>query len=354
MNSFERVRIALNHQQPDRVPMLLWMTPEISMLLKKHFNLKTDEDVYDKLDIDVRWLLVDYCGPTPKTYENGSKENEFGMRFRVVENQFGRYEEFSYHPLAKAMTPADINDFHWPDPDWWDYSSITREIIKADCVEPRWLGIGYASLFERAWGLTGYEKLLADMLMNPELVESIFDHLLEFYLEQTSRILAAANNRINMVYIADDLASQDSLLFSPDMFRHFLKGRWKYFIDTLKTRFGNHLTFHFHSCGAVANLIPDLIDMGVDVLNPIQPKAKGMEPNQLKVDYGNQLCFSGGFDIQELLPRGSTQEIKQETQRLVSILGKDGGYIASAAHAIQPDTSIENVLALINGFKNAE
>ncbi|NIA31603.1 MAG: hypothetical protein GWP06_17055 [Actinobacteria bacterium] len=156
-----------------------------------------------------------------------------------------------------------------------------------------------------------------------------------------------------MVYIADDLASQNALLISVDMYRKFLKPRWKKYIDTIKNRFGNHIKFHYHSCGAVAQLIPDLIDIGVDILNPIQPKADGMEPQFLKDTYGDRLSFSGGLDIQDILPNGTAEQVKSEAKRLVNILGKNGGYIASSAHVIQPDTPVENVIAMIEGFKDS-
>jgi len=352
MNSRERTKLALNHQQPDRPPLLLWMVPEILERLKKHFNVNTHEDVLDKLDIDVRWLMPDYAGPELKVFEDGSKEADFGYRMKAIVNQFGTYEELSYHPLASAQTVEDVNNYNrWPDPDWWDYSSIKEKIAIADRVEPRWLGIGAASFFERSWAMLGFEKMFHDLMMNPELVHAVMDKMMEIYLEQTCRILEAAEGRIDMVYIADDLAGQHGLLISPETFEQFLKWRWKHFNDTIKERFGDHIKFFYHCCGAIEKLIPGLIEMGVDILNPIQPKAAGMEAQGLKDNFGKQLCFCGGLDIQDLLPNGTPQEVKDEAGRLNHILGKDGGYIPSAAHAVQADTSVENILAMIEGFK---
>ena len=351
MNSRERTKLALSHTQPDRPPLLLWMVPEICEKLKKHFNVDTVDDVYDKLDIDVRWLLPDYIGPELKTFEDGSRENEFGIRMKTAVNEFGSYDEFVYHPLAEAKTVEDVHNHRWPEADWFDYSSINKQIAVADRVEPRWLGVGAASLFERSWNVLGFEKMLYDMAMNPELVEAVMDHMMDFYLAQTSRILEVAEGRIDMIYIADDLSSQESLLISPPMFDQFLKGRWKKFNDTIKDRFGDHIKFHYHCCGAIYKLIPGLIEMGVDILNPIQPKAAGMEPQRLKDQFGDKLSFCGGLDIQDLLPNGTPEEVNAEAKRLVSILGKDGGYIASAAHAVQADTPVENILAMIEGFK---
>jgi len=189
--------------------------------------------------------------------------------------------------------------------------------------------------------------------MNPDLVDAVIDRLLRFYLEQTSRILEASNGRIDMVYIADDLGGQNGLLISPAMWQRYLKGPWKTFIDTIRERFGRHLRFHFHSCGSVLDLVPEFVEIGIDILNPIQPKAAGMAPGHLKKVFGDRLCFSGGLDIQELLPHGSRQEVRDEAIRLTRILGEEGGYIACPAHAVQPDTSVENVLAMMEGFKQA-
>jgi len=143
--------------------LLLWMVPEILERLKKHFNVNTEEDVLDKLDIDVRWLMPDYVGPELKVFEDGSKEADFGYRTKAIVNQFGTYEELSFHPLASAQTVDDVNNYsRWPDPDWWDYSGIKEKIAVADRVEPRWLGIGAASFFERSWAMLGFEKMFHD------------------------------------------------------------------------------------------------------------------------------------------------------------------------------------------------
>jgi uroporphyrinogen decarboxylase len=349
VNSRERVRTALSHQSPDRAPLALWLTPEVCLRLQKHLGVDSEIAVLDALDIDVRWLLVDYIGPALQQGSDGSQSDEFGVRRRTVQNEFGGYDEIVVHPLGSTRTVSDVENFRWPDPDWWDYGSIQREIAQADRAQPRWLGVGYASLFERAWNLMGFEKLMYDLADRPAVIEAVLDRLLNFYLEQTHRILEAARGRIDMIYIADDLGGQQSLLISPQSFEQYVQPRWKRFIDTIKGRFGN-VAFHFHSCGAVRPLIPKLIETGIDILNPIQPKAPGMDAQSLKDDFSDWLSFCGGFDIQDLLPHGSVSDIRNEAWRLIRILGANGGYIASPAHAVQPDTPIENVLAMIEGF----
>jgi len=351
MNSRERVRTALSHRQPDRVPLLLWMTPVINARLQDHFGVGTEDEVLECLDIDVRWLNPDYNGPALKVTDS-VRWDWFGIGYKRVCNAFGSYEEFAFHPLAEARGPEDIKKYRWPDPDWWDYDSLNRHIERHCQNQPRWIGVGAASFFERAWNLMGFEKMLYELAMNPELVEAVMDGLLDFYREQTLRMFEAAKDHIDMVYIADDLASQDGLLISKEMYRRFLKPRWTAYIKTIRERYGNHIKFHYHSCGAIAELIPDLIDIGVDILNPLQPRAKGMDFRKFKLQYPD-LCFCGGLDIQSLLPHGTPEEIRAEARRLVSILGENGGYIASAAHAVQPDTPVENILTMIEAFKQA-
>lgn len=328
-------------------------TPEVAAALKEHFGVTTHAQVLDHLDVDVRWVLVDYVGSARTTLADGSIEDEFGIRFKTVANEYGSYTDYISHPLAEMETTSDLQAYNLPALDSWDYRSIRSAIAEADRVCPRWLMTGYASIFERAWGLMGFEKLLGDLALNPSLIEALFDQLLEFYIEQTSCILSAADGRIDMISIGDDVGTQTGPLISVDMFRHFLKGRWKTYIDTMKARFGSHLKIQYHSCGAVSDFIPDFIEMGADVLNPIQPSAAGMDAGGLKARFGNNLCFSGGLDIQQLLPRGTPQQVKTQATHLARLLGRSGGYIAAPSHAVQPDTSVVNILAMNEGFREA-
>lgn len=354
MNSRERVKLALSHQQPDRPPLWLWMVPEISEKLKKHFGVATEDELHEEICSDVWWINPDYIGPKMKTYEDGSWQDPLGMRLRIIKNKFGSYEDYVNFPLANVQSPADLDhveDFQWVQPDWYDYSNIKEKIERASRKEPRWIVAGTATVFERSWQVMGFEKMFIDMAINPELVKAVMDRYQQFFLENTCRTLEAADGRIDMVYFGCDLASQDGLLISQDMFREFIKEGFRDYIDTIKAQFGSHLKFFMHSCGAVSELIPELIEVGVDVLNPIQVKAARMEPQGLKDKFGDKLSFCGGLDIQDLLPNGSPDEVKAEAKRLISILGNDGGYIASAAHAVQADTSVENILAMLEGFK---
>jgi len=263
MTSRERIKVALQHRRPDRVPAGMWLTPEVCEKLKKHFQVESEEEVMDKLDVDMRWPPVDYIGPELKEFID-----VWGVVRKPVKNQFGEYEEIVRYPMAEVKTKQEIEEYPWPRVEWWDYDSIRREINKADAVQPRWIGIGYQSIFERAWAMTGMEKLMLDLVLNPELLCLIFDRINDFYIEQTIRILQAAGGRVDMVWTADDFGSQNGMLISPDTWRRYFKPRQKKFIDAIRERFD--VKFSYHSCGSIIPIIAELAEIGIDILNPIQ------------------------------------------------------------------------------------
>jgi len=341
MTSRERIKVALQHRRPDRVPAGMWLTPEVCEKLKKHFQVESEEEVMDKLDVDMRWPPVDYIGPELKEFID-----VWGVVRKPVKNQFGEYEEIVRYPMAEVKTKQEIEEYPWPRVEWWDYDSIRREINKADAVQPRWIGIGYQSIFERAWAMTGMEKLMLDLVLNPELLCLIFDRINDFYIEQTIRILQAAGGRVDMVWTADDFGSQNGMLISPDTWRRYFKPRQKKFIDAIRERFD--VKFSYHSCGSIIPIIAELAEIGIDILNPIQTRAKGMDPAYLKTTFGKDICFYGGVDIQHTLPHGTPGDVRKEVEELIKVLGENGGYIAGPAHVVQPDTPLENILTMID------
>jgi uroporphyrinogen decarboxylase len=199
------------------------------------------------------------------------------------------------------------------------------------------------SFFEQAWALRGLEQFMLDIVMEPAIPEYIMDRILEVHLENLKTVLELAGDRLDMVYTYDDVATQNSLLISPKAWRELIKPRHQKILDLIHSY---NKPAMYHCDGAVAPLIPELIEMGVDVLNPIQPDAKGMDPATLKADYGRQLTFHGGVDIIKTLPRGTTEQVKTEVRARVELLGQGGGYIMCSSHHIQPDTPLENILAM--------
>jgi len=346
MTSRQRVRCALSRKGPDRIPYDLWSTPEMMQKLRAHFDAADDEGVLSALGVDLRQLLVDYIGPQNTQNPDGTRTTMWGGTYRSVSygDGAGTYDEAVKYPLADVDSVEGVYAHKWPDPEWWDYASVKREIEKADAVDERWLGVGYSSTFEHAWGTMGLERFLCELSLRPEIACAVMDVITDFWIEMTLRILDAAGGRIDMVYTYDDLGTQNGPLISPDMYRRYVKPREARFIRAIRAR--HNVVIFQHSCGSIVPVIDDLIEIGIDVLNPIQPKARGMDADSLGRRFGARIAFHGGVDIQELLPYGTADEVRAEVRRLINTLGRSGGYILAPAHAIQPDTPLENVLAI--------
>jgi uroporphyrinogen decarboxylase len=267
----------------------------------------------------------------------------WGVPFQLEEHAFGQYEGYAYWVFGDATAVSDLKNHSWPTPDWWNFSQLPAMIERLQQDGPFHVRFRLGSFFEQAWALRGLEQFMLDIVMEPAIPEYIMDRILEVHLENLKTVLELAGDQLDMVYTYDDVATQNSLLISPKAWRTLIKPRHQKILDLIHS-YGKPAMYHCD--GAVAPLIPELIDMGVDVLNPIQPDAKGMDPTTLKADYGRQLTFHGGVDIIKTLPRGTTEQVQAEVRARVKLLGQDGGYIMCSSHHIQPDTPLENVLAM--------
>ena len=204
--------------------------------------------------------------------------------------------------------------------------------------------------FQHATFLRGIENLLLDMAVRPEMAHWLIDRFTDFYLDFFDRMLTAAGGQIDILRTADDLGSQRGLCFSPEMFRTFLKPRLKKLVDMTHS---HGVKFMFHSCGAIRPLIEDLVEIGVDILDPLQAAAAGMEPRDLKDSYGDRICLHGGICTQYLLPNGTPEEVRDEVRRRLEIFGAGGGYILAPCHVLQTDVPTENILVMSQtGFES--
>jgi uroporphyrinogen decarboxylase len=211
-----------------------------------------------------------------------------------------------------------------------------------DGSEERHIRFRVGSVFETAWQMRGMERFLMDLALEPQIPRYILDRIAEIHLENARRVMEAAGDRLDMLYFYDDVASQSSLLVSLDMWKEFIQPLHARLVDLAHAK---GIPIMYHCDGALYPLIPELLDMGIDVLNPVQLDAIGAPPERLKAEFGDRLAFHGGLDIMELLPKGSPEQIRSEVRRLIEILGVDGGYILCSSHHIQPNTPVENVLA---------
>ncbi len=341
MNSKERVLAAINHVQADRVPVDLWAASPATDNLRAHLGVDDDEGVWRSLNIDLRSVWPTYTGPERERFPDGSWIDWWGCRRKMI----GPFEEVVGAPLADAVSPDDVEAHDWPDPEAFDV-----EAMQSRCQEwsnyalvIRDPGQHATCVLRVAMYLRTMEKFMMDLALNPELAQAIIARIEAFYLELNRRILESVGDLTDIYFIADDVGVQDGLMISPRMFRKFIKPSLTRFVEQAH-HYGQKVMYH--TCGAVRRLIPDFIEMGVDILNPIQVSAKDMSPAQLKAEYGHALCFHGGMDIQTVLADGTPDEVRAEVGRLVDILGPGGGFILAPTNNLMPDTPVENVVAM--------
>jgi uroporphyrinogen decarboxylase len=380
MTPWERVTAALAHRRPDRTPVDFLAVPEIWRGLQErlacpmqplddsHFFDPSWEAVLRALNVDCRVLSYDqFCAPprsafasggSPEWWDVGSRSTSsrmwrwkgadglsrdiFGRAFKVQETASGRYEE-NVPVLAGAASLGDVRSHAWPAPNWWNWCGV-NDVIRAMNGNTRYhIRYRAGSVFEIAWQLRGMDAFFMDMAVQPEIPRYMMERLTDVLCENIDQVLARAGSEVDMVYFYDDIATTTSLLVSLPMWDQLIRPCHKRLIEAAK-RHGAKVMYH--SDGALRPLIERLIDLGVDVLNPLQPDAAGMEPEGLRKDFGDRLCFHGGIDIIELLPRGTTEQVRRQVLQIVSALGKNGGYILASSHHIQADTPLENVLAM--------
>lgn len=344
MNNKQRVLATIDHIEPERVPVDLWALSPVTDNLRVHFGVEDggdDESVWQALGVDLRSVWPDYVGPQLPTFDDGSWRDWWGLRKRMI----GPFEEVVEPPLADAQTVADVEAHPWPDPDWFDYKGMrpTCEALGEYALVVRDPGPHATCVLRLAIFLRGMEKFMMDLALNPDLAQAIIERVERFYLEFDKRIFEAVGDLTDIYFIADDVGVQDGLMISPRMFRKFIRPSLERFIAQAKAH-GQRVMYH--TCGAVRRLIPDFIEMGIDILNPIQVSAKGMEPAGLKQDFGDALCFHGALDVQTILSQGTPDQVRVEVTRLCQVLGQGGGFILAPTNNVMPETPVENILAL--------
>jgi len=357
MAARRRVFLALDHKEPDRVPIDCWLTKGVAAKLRARYGLETDEQLLQRLDADFRYIDgPKYVGPAPHVHPDGQVEDHWGVpRVRVTTgsgDQTSVYEEVNRFPLRGATTVDQVHAYpKWPSPDWFDYDCVRRQVAEARATGKVVVFMGdrmnRCAQLKPAMYLRGVDQILLDLALEPQIAEAIFGHILEFYLEYARRTFAAAGDGLDIFMMGDDFGTQKGLFMSPDMWRQFLRPGFKAFIDLAKGR--GYKVAH-HSFGSIKAIIPDLIDCGLDILNPVQPDVVDMDRRELKRRFGERLCFHGSISIQKTLPFGTPDEVREEVRERCETLAPGGGFIFCSAHNIQADTPIENVEALFDAY----
>ncbi len=362
----DRVNKALAFEKPDRVPRDFAAVPEIWKRLGSHFGTEDRNEILRLLDVDCRIVSYDsFChhpdtepddivmdtsqersstgGMWRYTERDGSNRDIWGALRKKVRNPSGELEQFTSFPLESAQSIEDLCNHQWPKPEWWDFTDL-RSCIE-NLKEPGNYSIRYrvGSFFETAWSLYNFEKFQTDLLLNPFMPKYVMDRIAEVHIQNLKTVLELASDLIDIVYYYDDVAMQNGLLIGPDLYEEYIQPYHKKVID-LAAQYGKPVMMH--CCGAVYPLIETFIDMGLKILNPIQPSAKDMHPEKLMQDFGGRIAFHGGIDVQQFLPTAAPEQVRDKVRYTCDKLGSEGGYIMAGSHHIQADIPLENVLSM--------
>jgi uroporphyrinogen decarboxylase len=295
-----------------------------------------------RLGDDFRRVFARYVGPEPPVSPGATYRTVFG-----IERHGMGYGQPLSHPLAGASL-AEVHDYGWPDPDWMDASHIRAE---AEAYDGRYavLGGDWSPFWHDAIDLLGMEGLLIGMYEQPELVDAVLDHLVDYYLAVSRRIFDAAGDAIDVFFVGNDFGSQQGPLVGEVLFRRFLLPHVKRMID-LGHDYG--LKVMLHCCGGIAELIPAMVEVGLDGLHAVQPSCRGMDLVRLKAEFGEKILFNGAIDSHHVLIDGTPDSVRVATRKVLGIMMPGGGYVAGASHdTILEETPLENVLAMFDTIR---
>lgn len=345
MTSRERVLTALNHEEPDRVPIFMGYTPEAAEKLLKHIRKElpqktgNSENIPDIPLVMGHDLLVADHGVGTSYYANEDKEEytcEWGIGWRWVDIPHGRYTEIVGHPLADESC---LDSYSCPDPLKSSRYDGMRELLKTHCRTHAIVGGMGSILFEPAWHLRGFETFLADLIINKDFAHALLDKIFDYQMA-SGKILTELG--ADILWLGDDFGTQNSLILSPGIWREFFKPLYARLFNAFK-EIKPDIKIAFHSDGNIEPLLPEFIEIGVDIFQAVQPKA--IDPAHLKRKFGGRLSFWGTVDIQEVMPFGTPDDVFNEIKTRIETVGPGGGFILAPSHGIQPDVPLENILA---------
>jgi len=372
MTSRQRVLKALNHQIPDRVPIdlggfqtgihkkayielldYLGIEDELTIMDPVQQLAKPCEELLERFHVDIRYV----CAHGPDSFKGGIEQNvRDGRLWHDLKDEFGvvwsmpgdqqLYMDISHHPLAEA-TIKDLADYPFPDGgDRTRFTDVREKALELRNETPYAISTGISGVvYEICWYMRGLERWFVDMIENPEFCEALLDKTLKFWLDYFDGFMAEVGDLVDIVMIGDDLAGQSGPLFSPDFYRKVVKPRQKKLVRHIKSL--TKAKIWYHTCGACYKYIPELIDNGIDILNPVQIGLPDMEPERLKDEFGKQLVFwGGGIDAQHVLPFAKPEEIRNHIKKNLEIFKPKGGYVFNNVHNIQVGVPPENITAL--------
>ena len=372
LSSRQRVLQAISRQEPDRVPIgfggafdtlhhypsnsgnsrggylhlceYMGFTDCRSPVVAQQGNIviNVDNRILEKFGSDLRWIYMNQ--PKLKLLPDGTLQDLLGIRLKRA----GKTIFYTNFPLANAETQQDILNFpNWADPSDPLFTRGIRE--RAQRLHDAGYAVatfpGYAGqIFHLYTFLRGFEQWLIDPYINPRLFTTLSERIVDWSLEVCKHFYDVIHDLVDIAVYGDDMGSQTSTLFSPSDFRKFIKPWMTRYVQGVKSISGAKLMLH--CCGAIEPLIVDFIEMGIDILNPVQPLARGMELDQLKAKYGHDICFYGGMDVQKLLTKGTPDHVAEEVERTLDVMKPGGGYIFAPSHNFQDDVPPENIVSM--------
>jgi uroporphyrinogen decarboxylase len=340
LTSKERVRLSLQWKEPDRVPVQAYLTPEVEATLKKHFG---GRGVLECLGVDFRGVGPEYRGRI-KAPHDGITYDIWGGGYRqVVNSAAGTYEEAVIQPLADLHAMDDVAKYPWPSPDDFDYSEIPARCDRISDFAVTTGGAGTPDILNGVSRDRGMEQVVMDIALRDEVGLAIIDKRVDFWYDVMRRTLEAAHGKVDILCLGEDTGNQNGRMFSPRDFDEIFRPRLKKFYD-LAHQFGAKAMMH--SCGDTHEIQPAFIEMGLDVLDAMQPEPKGMDPETIRRACKGKLAFCGLISTQRTLPYGTVEQCRAEARHRLDVIAKGGGYIFAPAHCIQPDTPLENILAI--------
>jgi uroporphyrinogen decarboxylase len=369
MNSRERILAAINHKPTDRIPidigssMMTGIHRDAYNRWRRFLGLPVEnpnrffepsmqivyasEDFFDRLAIDTRPALPAWPTRFPldihEDEQSFSYFDEWGYGLKMPKSD-PIYYSLYHHPLKSISTLSEIKQYSFPNPlDPTRLISITEEIARAEEKNKAIvLNNVCAGTMEVASWLRGLDQFLIDLALEPEIAEFLLDKVVEFKLAYWEMVLAEFGDRVDVVIESDDIGTQTSTLMSPRMYRKYIKPRHKKILDFIHSK--TSAKIFFHSCGAIRPIIPDFIEIGVDIINPVQFNLPGMEPASLKKDFGRDIVFwGGGVETQSILGGGTTEQVRENVRQQIELLADGGGFVFATVHNIQADVPPENL-----------
>ncbi|MCP4785272.1 MAG: hypothetical protein GY903_25680 [Fuerstiella sp.] len=357
MNSRQRIQHALNHQEPDRVPMMMSASRWGVERLKKHVGgIETDRqlmlslglDVWDTRGLDYKsGVGARYVGPRHFAISDdcaGNLFEFFNYQEEITENEFGPAWAMGPPSIGVDVYPtlAELETFPWPQAEWFDFSDVRRQM--EPWAEDFAIAATGASVLQHPMLFRGIEQLTLELAAEPEIAHYVIGKVTDFYCGYFERLFEEAGDLIQIFRLADDIGAQNNLFVSPATLEEFVAPHVR---RCAQLAHRHDIRLMFHTDGNVLAAIPHLIDWGVDLLDPIQPEVPDMDATKLKQAFGDRMSFSGGVGAQEILPRGSTQDVRAEVHRVIDILAPGGGYILAPGHpSLQMDVPPENIVAM--------